>query len=237
MGIGSKIKATTGFQTVGYEHDELVSIFKLVLKSDEKHLEFVTKRLRGAKDVFSKGGHVQHVYKDQKFRLYHDNRRQIIEPPGFKGHNLSNTLLDSKPIITGPQVLQMRSLSRFPFTLSFNKQTSIRSGTTYKSYLDVGVRNFIKSYVAKQPLFGLRGDEFKSYKELLAFINEFDSTKLKNFNVKISKQSISNLKHRKLIWRPVPSTSETESWVRYIQCRLPHFKGCDFLRVTNYLTK
>jgi hypothetical protein len=67
----------------------------------------------------------------------------------------------------------------------------------------MGVRSFIKAFVAKQPCFGLLGTEFKTYNELIAFISEFDSTNANNFKgkvkVKIKKQSISNLKHRKLI--------------------------------------
>jgi hypothetical protein len=39
LGIGSFIKATTGFQSTGYDHPDLVSLFKKVLKSDSKQLE------------------------------------------------------------------------------------------------------------------------------------------------------------------------------------------------------
>lgn len=98
LGIGSFIKATTGFQSTGYDHPDLVSLFKKVLKSDSKQLEFIAKRLRGAKDIFTHGGHVQSIYKDQKFRLLHDSRRQITEPENFV---LSNKLLDSKPLLVG----------------------------------------------------------------------------------------------------------------------------------------
>lgn len=75
-----------------------MSLFKKVLKSDSKQLEFIAKRLRGAKDIFTHGGHVQSIYKDQKFRLLHDSRRQITEPENFV---LSNKLLDSKPLLVG----------------------------------------------------------------------------------------------------------------------------------------
>lgn len=34
LGIESKIKATTGFQTYGYDHTDLVTLFKEVLKSN-----------------------------------------------------------------------------------------------------------------------------------------------------------------------------------------------------------
>jgi hypothetical protein len=39
VAVRNRIK-TTGFPTNGYEHDDLVSLFKDVLKSKEKYLEF-----------------------------------------------------------------------------------------------------------------------------------------------------------------------------------------------------
>ena len=72
----------------------------------------------------------------------------------------------------------------------------------YKSYLEIGVRNFIKGFVSKQPFFGLKGDEFKFYREIVSFIYEFDSTK----ECRISKQSISNLKNKKKNKKQKPPT-------------------------------
>jgi hypothetical protein len=211
-----------------------VSVFKEVLRGDEKYFEFVTKRLRGARDIFSKGGHVVSIYKDQKFRMYHDNRREIIEHTKFKGNDLSDKLLDSKPLISKGHALEVRFLSKFPFMLSFNKQDSSRVKTAYINFLEVGVRNFIKGFVSKTPYFWLRGTEFKYSHEIISFISEFDSSKEFNFNgknkIKISRQSISNLKNRKLIWRPVPWTPETETFANYIKSKIPHFNKDEFLR-------
>ena len=235
LGIESKIKATTGFQSKEYEHSELVKLFKNVLKGPEKFFEFTHKRLRSAKDIFNKGGHVTAIFKDQKFRMFYDNRRQIIEPKGFKGHDLSNILLDSAPLLNAVQAQKQRFLSRFPFTLSFNKQSSFRVGSVYKSYLEIGIRNFIKGFVCKEPCFGLRGDEFKSYSELMFFIFDFESVKNIKFpkSIKISEQSISNLKHRRLIWRPVPRTTDNLAFATYVKSRLPHFKIEEFLQKSN----
>ena len=44
---------------------------------------------------------------------------------------------------------------------------------SYKSYLEVGVRNFIKGYLAEFPCFGLKGSEFKRYNDLISFIYGF----------------------------------------------------------------
>jgi len=109
-GIGSNIKATTGFQANDLEHSELVTIFREILKSNHKYFEFefTQKRLRSAKDIFNNGGHVTAVYKDLKLRLFHDNRRQIIEPKDFKGYDLSEVLLDSNPVLNILQAKKQR---------------------------------------------------------------------------------------------------------------------------------
>jgi hypothetical protein len=235
LGIGSYIKATTGFQSGGYQHTELVTEFKKVLGSDSKQFEYVAKRLRGAKDVFTKGGHVQSIYKDQKFRMLFDNRRQILESAGYKGYDLSDKLLDSVPHPNTSTALRARFVSRFPFTLPFNKQYSgSKVKNLYNNYLEIGVRNFIKSYVSKEPLFGLLGTEFKTSSDLITFISEFDSTKVCEIRglskIKVTRQSIWNLRHRRLIWRPVPHTPENIAFTNYVKQRLPHFQDTDFLK-------
>jgi len=168
----------------------VVSLFKEVLKSNVKHLEFTQKRLRGAKDIFKNGGHVTPVYKDQVFRMFHDNRRQVIEPSEFKGCDLSVVLFDSKPLVNVDAAKKLRYLSKFPYTSSYNKNDSNRKGYTYKSYLEIGVRNFIKGYVSSEQVFGLKGDEFKTYNDWIFFIYDFKSSKGVRLSLRISKQSI-----------------------------------------------
>lgn len=46
LGIESKIKATTGFQSQGYTQPELVSYFKDILKGSEKSFEFIQKKIK-----------------------------------------------------------------------------------------------------------------------------------------------------------------------------------------------
>jgi hypothetical protein len=229
LGIESGIKATTGFQTNDLEQVELVNLFKDVMSSSEKYFEFTQKRLRGAKDVFSYGGHVTPVYRDQKFRMFHDNRRHIIEPTDFKGCDLSNVLLDSNPVLNVTQAKKQRFLSKFPFNRAYNKLDSRRVASVYKSFLEIGVRNFIKACVAKEYYFGLKGDEFNCYNDLIAFINDFKSTRARDLTLRLTKQSISNLKHRKLIWRSTPRTPENVAFSEYILTRIPHFKVNEFL--------
>jgi hypothetical protein len=85
--------------------------------------------------------------------MFRDNRRQIIEPEGFKGLDLSEKLLDSKPLLNKNQASKLRFLSKFPYTPAYNKNNSFRVGSAYKSNIEVEVRNFIK-VPSKTTLFG-----------------------------------------------------------------------------------
>jgi predicted proteasome-type protease len=94
---------------------------------------------------------------------------------------------------------KQRFISKFPFTVSYNRLNAIRQTSKYKSFLEIGVRNFIKACVASELNYGLRGDEFVSYSDIIAFINDLKSNKAVKVPIKVTKQSISNLKNRKLI--------------------------------------
>jgi hypothetical protein len=232
LGLNSpdgKMVAATGFQRGGYKQQNLVSLFKNILKSSEKFFEFTRRSLRGAKDIFDKGGNVTNILKEQTFRMYYDNRRKIIEPywfDKFKQVNLSGRLLDSEPLENINHCKKLRFLSKFPITVPFNKNNTNRAGTTYKSGIEIGVRNFIKAYYSKNESFGLRKNEFKYARELISFINGHKSTK----GIKLSIYSISKLKNRKLFWQPVPSTAENLMFVQYIKDRFPYFREDLFLK-------
>ena len=228
LGIGSNIKATTGFQSKGYEKVELVSTFLNTLKNRDKYFEYTRTRLRSAKDIFSQGGHVTTILNDQTFRMLYDNRRQIVETPDFEGHDLSNKLLDSKPLQNSNACKTMRFLSKLPHSKPYNKITSGRSGNTYKSFIEVGVRSFIKGYFSSDPCFGfgLKGTEFASVNPLISFIKDFDLTK----DLKISNSSISRLKNRRSIQKPVPCTKENKAFAEYIKEHIPHFDITSFLK-------
>ena len=231
MGINSKIVATTGFQRGGYEKKELVELFKNTLSSANKFFEFTTWGLRSAKDIFEKGGHVIDVRKDQIFRLFHDGRRSMVEPRWLKKSknfwDMSKILLDSKPLVDCNECKTLRFISKFPITLPYNKQNTNRSKSIYKTKLEVGVRCFIKAYYSTNETFGLRRDEFKRMRDLITFIYGHKPTK----GVKISMSSISNLKNRKLVWKPVPNTDENLAFAEYIHHHLPHFQKDKFLKL------
>lgn len=228
LGIGSKIKATTGFQARGYDKDKLVELFTNVLKTDKKDIEFTASSLRGANDVYKKGGHVTMIFKDQTFRLLFDNRRRIIEPENFDTFDLSDKLLDSKPLLDIEECRRLRFLSSFHRTTLYNKITSKSRGARYKNTLEIAVRAFIKGLFAEQPLFGLDGykERFKNYKDLINFIHNYEPCK----HISLTPQSLSNLKHRRILIKPVPRTNETEAFVEYVKTELKLFEDQNFFK-------
>jgi hypothetical protein len=219
LGMGSKIKATTGFQSKGYEHKELVSFFKDCMQKEDKFFDYTQQSLRGAKDIWQKGGHVTRKFRDQVFRLYYDNRRQIVETEDFKDHDMSNKLFDSRPLHSKSDCIRLRFLSKLPFNLPYQRNSSKSKNTSYKSYLNIAIRNFIKGYLAKEPRFGLKGTEIKSYKDIMSFISGFEPAK----DVKLSKQSISNLKHRRMVFKPVIKTKDTLTFANFVKEKIPDF--------------
>ena len=107
-------------------------------------------------------------------------------------------MLDSEPLENINHCKTLRFLSKFSITLPYNKNNSNKSTTTYKSNIEVGVINFIKAYYSKNETLGLRGDELKYVKVIIAFINGAKPAKA----VKISLTSVAQLKRLKLIWKP-----------------------------------
>jgi len=158
--------------------------------------------------------------------MLYDNRRQIIEPNGFEGFDLSKNIFDSTPLVSSTECAKIRYLSKLTYILPYNKNTSFRSGKVYKSYLVVGVRNFIKGYYSTEPCFGLKGTEFKRVNDLISFIYDFYSTK----GIKVSNSSISNLKKRKIIIKPVPNTKENVEFAHYVKVKIPQFDEGLFLK-------
>jgi len=222
LGKESKIKATTGFQSRNYTLIELDTLFKDILKRDDKSLEYVQSSLRSAIDLYKEGGHVTMVYKDQIFRLQYDNRRIILLPKKYENTtDFSGILLDSNPVPNKEYSKNLRYLSKLHKQRLYNKHSSTLTGNKYKNYTDLAIRNFIKGLLSDPPKYKL--DKYLNYSEIIDFIKAFDD------KAKVSKQSISNLKNRKMILKPVPRTKETVEFVEYIKTKFRNFDENDFL--------
>ena len=220
----ANIKATTGFQSRNYTADELDQLFKQILSSSEKSLEYIQSSLRSAKDIYKDGGHVTMVYKDQIFRLQFDNRRIIIVPEEFSNSvDFSKILLDSKPVPNVEYCRNLRFLGKLNKQRIYNKLSSTLTGNKYKDYSDLAIRNFIKGLLSSPQRFGL-DNSLTNYSEIIVFIQGFKP------KIKISKFSISRLKNRQIIFKPVPRTKETLKFVEYIKTKFKDFDENTFLQ-------
>ena len=220
----ANIKATTGFQARNFTLHELETKFIDLLSKEDKSIEYIQSSLRSAKDIFKQGGHVTPLYKDQVFRLHYDNRRVIQIPDNLKGkpYDLSKTLLDSLPVEDKEFCSNLRRVSKLHKNKIYNRETSQLSGNIYKNYTDLAVRNFVKGLVSEPKMFNL-DDRLKTYADIIDFIKGYKDNK------RITKQSISNLKNRKLIFKSVPRTPETLDFVEYVKKTFENFDVDSFL--------
>lgn len=246
----ANIKATTGFQARNLTLADMESMFLDVLSKEDKSIEYIQFSLRSAKDIFKKGGHVTPVYKDQVFRLHYDNRRVIQTDKKLKGkpYDLSKTLLDSLPVESKEVCANLRKVSKLHKTKIYNRETSKLSGNIYKSYIDLAIRNFVKGLVSEPKMYSL-DDRLKNYADIIDFVEGYKKEKeerekgiekemekvegYKNVKVikkekemgykRLTKQSISNLKNRNMIFKTVPKTPETLAFVEYVKKTFEHF--------------
>jgi hypothetical protein len=230
LGIDSRIKASTGFQSYGYEQKELVSKFISVLSSEDKYFEYIQNSLRGAVDIFKKGGHVTMVYRDQIFRLFYDNRREIIETDGCDSNDQSKTLLDSKPLGHVDACRKLRFISKVHRSTPYNRHQSAGKvvSNKYKNNLEIAVRTFLKGYLHLEPYFDLDAPnpKFKCYNDLIDFIKAYKPAS----RLSLSRQSISNLKNRKIMIKPVMRTPEAEEFVKYLKIEFASFNETKFFK-------
>jgi hypothetical protein len=227
------MEAATGFQRKLYSRNQNIETFSKTLSRKDKFIEFTSSTLRGAKDIFTKGGNVMKTFKDQLFRLFFDNRREIIEPTYYGTYgdkidtDLSNMLLDSKPLKNIDQCRTLRFISKFPITLPFNKMSTNRGKSAYKTKLEIAVRSFIKAYYNNIENFGFKGNEFPRAKDLISFISGITSTK----EIKLpTPQSICNLKNRNSIILPVPYCDATFDFAQKVKLHFKDFDVEKFLR-------
>lgn len=224
LGIGSNIKALTGFQMKKYTRQELIDLFTLKMSSSDKAIEYVQTSLRSAKDIYKHGGHVTMMQRDQIFRLNHDNRRIIINEVG-DSVDFSGTLLDSKPVKNVGESENLRYLMRLSRNSLYNKGTSGQSRNKYKSGKELIVRSFLKALLHEPPKYNLYND-FKTYSEIITYLQEYDES------IKLTKQGLSHLKNRKMIFRVVPRTDESVRFTEFIKHKYPDFDVDAFLNYT-----
>lgn len=216
--LQSGIAATTGFQRKQFDPAFLETLFIDTLSKPNKSVEFIQQRLRSALDLYRNGGHVTKIFADRLFRLHFDNRRiiQIPEKELLANVDFSDKIFDSLPASDIDTVKYLRGMSKINVNPRYDKRLGnlTISQNKYKDYSDIAIRNFIKGVIN-----GLYGDQIKfdNYEELIKFIKGFKP------GFRISKSSISNLKHRPMILQSVPLTEEVRKFNEYVRRTYPNF--------------
>jgi len=153
-------------------------------------------------------------------RGYYNNNSKSDLTKSFKEH----LLLDSKPLKNSVSCFNLRKIASKIRVSDYNQRTSVKIDTKYKNYSDIAIQNFIKGIYSKPPIYSGIAESFKDYSSLIAFIKGFDT------KFKISKQSISNMKNRKIIHKQVPRTNETISFINYIKMKFSDFNESLFYK-------
>lgn len=200
IGIRSKIQAATGFQTGTYEKGVLVENFINILGKENKSFEYIQQTLRKGNEIYKKGGHVVMTYKDRLYNLNYDNKRNIKDTFDSEHFDHSTVLLESEAYNTAEECKKIRATSKIFTQNKYNKIHNESKVKYYTSAKSTGVRTFLKGLLAEEPLFGLPKNAFGEYKEIIEYIKEYDRS------LNISTKSISNLKTRKLVFKPVDKT-------------------------------
>jgi hypothetical protein len=193
-------------------------LFKDTLSKPIKTIEFVQSRLRSSLDIYKKGGHVTKIYSDRIFKLLFDNKRVIDLPEEMKDKtDYSDFLLDSKPGVDIEEIGYLRKLSTLSIAKTYDKGLPSNKTKSYKDYTDVVIRNFLKTLLNGE--LEVDGLVFDSYSSIIEFIKGYKK------NIRISKQSLSNLKNRPIVLKSVPYNEETELFIGYVKTKFPNFNS------------
>ena len=214
------LSAFTGFQKYHYGRDFLEDKMGEIINSNTtKNIEYVQSGLRGGSDIYKYGGHVINKHADRNYSLEYDNKRCVMED------RTVYNLYDSKPWFNIQEYSKIRVLKELINTPIYQGY-SVQPSKSYKSYLETGVRGFIKVYLKEPERYGIPNNMFPTYKALIKFIHEFEPA----LEVKLSLTGISNLKSRNTLSRSVPRNDENEAFVNYIKHHINTFNDDLFFR-------
>lgn len=96
-GYMGHIVAMTGFQRKSVKSlKDLESIISTSYSRNKKEIYFMKSSLRGANEIYKKGGDSTMKYSEQKFRLIYDNKRMVVLPKDLHKKYPENVKKDSK---------------------------------------------------------------------------------------------------------------------------------------------
>jgi hypothetical protein len=112
--------------------------------------------------------------------------------------------LDSRPVssVLEAKNLAFAFISSKPRIAEYNRLTSISVPTGYKNYSDLAIIIFIKGLLMIPSLYPEIAFVLNTYEKIVSFILSF------NPKQKISKNSISKLKNRKIVLKQVARSPE-----------------------------
>lgn len=176
LSVDMRIKAITGLQTKDQSLAETWCLINEASDVQGKTVTFTSTSLRSATDIYKKGGHVTMEYRDQDFRLWYNNQRVVQENLGNNlGNNLEKKgdigLLWTRPVKSIEEALTLRRFATLSKGGLYHKSTGLKSLNKYKSYLEIGVRAFIKDVVKSRN--GVSLSMFKGYNGVIDFIREY----------------------------------------------------------------
>jgi len=192
LGVGSNLRATTGFQNFAHSQDYLIDLFSNTLdfSNNSKDLEYIQTSLRSAVEILKTGGHVTRKYKDQRFSLVFDNRREILDDVLYQeifgnnndiinnnnNNNYNLILLNENNIINDINENNINDINDINED-SFTDQRGDKS-------IDDNIATSYKSIVTKSG---------ENHKEIYDIENENENVDNENVN-KNTKQTLKNIK-------------------------------------------
>lgn len=195
---------------------ELLELLVENFKSEPKTIEFIQTSLRSASEIYKHGGHVTMKYRDQLFRMHYDNRRVLLWETTIP--STIEVLVDSKPVKNVQEGDNLRTISRMYKQKLYGKYSNAGTGVNkYRDNEEIAVRYFLKGLVATPPKFNLPPDSFYTYKEIIAFVKEF------NPKLRFNEKDLSNYKNRNVKVLKVQKSKETEAFVRYVKEKFDSF--------------
>lgn len=210
--LEAKIAATTGLQRYQISNDAVKVRDELIAtwNRDDKTMEYPSKKLRSALDIFKYGGHVTPVYADKVFSLFYDNKRIVIDIDN-QGNFLNSLfqLLDTKPHVNAEDAKLFRGISTLTRTTAYNQTEERLTNGAFKNSLDLTIKSWIKALTHNQ--LNLNFDDFKSVDQIIYFIHEFDPKYI------INRQNIYLIKSRRqLIHKTINKSNEGLKFIQHV---------------------
>lgn len=209
------LMAATGFQRGMYNKREIYELFKEGISSDSKEILYLNKRLRSSLDVYKQGGNVTTEYRDQIFRLMHDNKRKMIMDDKSPKSALEG-LFDSIPLNDIREGALYRYIVKVPYHKKYQRRLSTKVfKNKYKNVLEIIVRNFIRCLLTNS--MNLDNSVFKNYQDIIDYIHSYDK------DLRLTTNVIAQLKRRSSKPKKLYLDDVVGNFIDFVTIKFPDF--------------